>query len=82
MEPHFLLSELCAATLGQSRRKPSSGTILCSERDAAVAHYSLESLGNTVLAREYELALPDEHRLAERLASTRHRLLSSWTEKR
>jgi predicted nuclease of restriction endonuclease-like (RecB) superfamily len=40
---------------------PPVGLILCSERDAAVAHYSLESLGNTVLAREYELALPDEH---------------------
>jgi predicted nuclease of restriction endonuclease-like (RecB) superfamily len=60
---------------------PPVGLILCSERDAAVAHYSLESLGNTVLAREYELALPDEHRLAERLALTRNRLLSSRTEK-
>jgi hypothetical protein len=44
--------------------KSSVGLILCSERDAAVAQYSLESLGNTVLAREYEPALPDEHRLA------------------
>jgi hypothetical protein len=31
---------------------PPVGLILCSERDAAVAHYSLESLGNTLLARE------------------------------
>jgi predicted nuclease of restriction endonuclease-like (RecB) superfamily len=60
---------------------PPVGLILCSEHDAAVAHYSLESLGNTVLAREYELALPDEHRLAERLALTRNRLLSSRTER-
>jgi predicted nuclease of restriction endonuclease-like (RecB) superfamily len=60
---------------------PPVGLILCSERDAAVAHYSLESLGNTVLAREYELALPDEHRLAERLALTRNRLLLSRTER-
>jgi hypothetical protein len=59
---------------------PLAGLILCSERDAAVAHYSLESLGNMVLAIEYELALPDEHRLAERLALTRsNRLLSSRT---
>jgi predicted nuclease of restriction endonuclease-like (RecB) superfamily len=60
---------------------PPVGLILCSERDAAVAHYSLESLGNTVLAREYELTVPDEHRLAERLALTRNRLLSSRTER-
>jgi YhcG PDDEXK nuclease domain len=33
---------------------PPVGLILCSEHDAAVAHYSLESLGNTVLAREYD----------------------------
>jgi predicted nuclease of restriction endonuclease-like (RecB) superfamily len=56
---------------------PPVGLILCSERDAAVAHYSLAGLRNKVLAREYELALPDEHRLTERLASTRSRLLSS-----
>jgi predicted nuclease of restriction endonuclease-like (RecB) superfamily len=60
---------------------PPVGLILCSERDAAVAHYSLEGLGNTVLAREYEVVLPDEHRLAERLALTRNRLLSSRTER-
>jgi predicted nuclease of restriction endonuclease-like (RecB) superfamily len=60
---------------------PPVGLILCSERGAAVAHYSLESLRNTVVAREYELALPDEHRLAERLALTRNRLLSSRTER-
>jgi len=60
---------------------PPVGLILCSEHDAAVAHYSLESLGNTLLARENELALPDEHRLAERLALTRNRLLSSRTER-
>lgn len=45
---------------------PSVGLTLCSERDAAVAHCSLESLGNTVLAREYELTLPDEHRYLHR----------------
>jgi predicted nuclease of restriction endonuclease-like (RecB) superfamily len=58
---------------------PPVGLILCSERDAAVAHYSLEGLGNKVLAREYELALPDEDQLSEKLASTRIRLLSPQT---
>jgi YhcG PDDEXK nuclease domain len=58
---------------------PPVGLILCSERDAAVAHYSLEGLGNKVLAREYELALPNEDQLSEKLASTRIRLLSPQT---
>ena len=53
---------------------PPVGLILSSENDAAVAHYSLGGLSNTVLAREYQLALPDESRLAERLADTRRRL--------
>jgi predicted nuclease of restriction endonuclease-like (RecB) superfamily len=56
---------------------PPVGLILCSEKDASVARYSLEGLGNTVLAREYELALPNEHRLTEKLESTRSRILSS-----
>ena len=54
---------------------PPVGLILCSERDAAVAHYALEGLRNTVLAREYQLALPDERSLAQQIEETRHRLL-------
>ena len=57
-----------------SDENPPVGLILSSENDAAVAHYSLGGLSNTVLAREYQLALPDESRLAERLADTRRRL--------
>lgn len=53
---------------------PPVGLILCSENDEAVAHYSLEGLTNNVLAREYQLTLPDERRLAERLSKTRKRL--------
>jgi len=53
---------------------PPVGLILCSENDEAVAHYSLEGLTNTVLAREYQLTLPDERRLAERISLTRKRL--------
>jgi len=54
---------------------PPVGLILCSEQDTAVAHYALEGLGNTVLAREYQLALPDESRLAKQIEETRHRFL-------
>ena len=54
---------------------PPVGLILCSERDAAVAHYALEGLRNTVLAREYQLTLPDERRLAQQIEETRHRWL-------
>lgn len=56
---------------------PPVGLILCSEQDSAVAHYALEGLRNTVLAREYQLALPDEGSLAKRIEETRHRLFES-----
>lgn len=54
---------------------PPVGLILCSEKDAAVAHYALEGLRNTVLTREYQLALPEESRLADQIQESRQRLL-------
>jgi hypothetical protein len=53
---------------------PPIGLILCSEHDAAVAHYSLSNLGNQVLSREYQLALPTEEQLAKRLEARRRQL--------
>jgi predicted nuclease of restriction endonuclease-like (RecB) superfamily len=53
---------------------PPVGLILCSEQDAAVAHYALGNLSNKVLAREYQLALPDEARVAELISKTRRSL--------
>lgn len=50
---------------------PPIGLILCSEHDAVVAHYSLANLGNQVLAREYQLALPTEEQLVKRLEARR-----------
>lgn len=50
---------------------PPVGLILCAEKDSAVAHYALGNLRNTVLAREYRLALPDERRLVEEMKKTR-----------
>jgi hypothetical protein len=58
---------------------PPIGLILCSEKDAAVAHYSLGNLTNQVLAREYQLTLPREEELANRLTAAR-RVLASHTE--
>ena len=55
---------------------PPVGLILCSEHDAAVAHYALGNLGNQVLAREYQLTLPQEQELAERLDVRRKQLES------
>ncbi len=52
------------------------GLILCSEHDAAVAHYSLANLGNQVLAREYQLSLPTEEQLVRRLETRRRQLES------
>ncbi len=53
---------------------PPIGLILCSEQDAAVAHYALGNLGNQVLAREYQLALPTEEQLVMRLEAKRRQL--------
>ena len=78
--PDESISELCAATLEHPDENPPVGLILCSEKDVAVAHYSLGGLGKTVLAREYELVLPNQRRLAKKLESTR-RILSAQTEK-
>jgi predicted nuclease of restriction endonuclease-like (RecB) superfamily len=50
---------------------PPVGLILCSEKDASVARYALGNLSNKVLAREYQLALPDEGRVAELIDKTR-----------
>jgi predicted nuclease of restriction endonuclease-like (RecB) superfamily len=55
---------------------PPVGLILCSEKDAAVAHYALGHLSNQVLAREYHLNLPDEAEVAARIDTARRLLLS------
>ncbi len=59
---------------------PPVGLILCSEKDAAVAHYSLGNLSNQVLAREYQLVLPKEGELAQRLSEARRLLLKGSGE--
>ena len=53
---------------------PPVGLILCAQKDEAVAHYSLENLPNKVMAREYQLVLPDEELLAEQLRKTQRAL--------
>ena len=55
---------------------PPVGLILCSEKDAAVAHYALGNLANQVLAREYHLNLPGVAELAARIDAAR-RLLAA-----
>ncbi|MEH2385098.1 MAG: PDDEXK nuclease domain-containing protein [Nostoc sp.] len=49
---------------------PPVWLILCSEKDEAVAHYALENLPN-ILAREYQLKLPDEEKLAAQIEEAR-----------
>lgn len=53
---------------------PPIGLILCEHKDAAVAHYALEGLPNTVLAAEYRAALPSEAALAAEMDRTRRLL--------
>ena len=50
---------------------PSVGLILCAEKNDALAHYTLESLPNEVLAKEYKTVLPDEKVLVEEIEKTR-----------
>ena len=50
---------------------PPVGLILCSEKDEALARYSLDGLPNNVMAGEYRLNLPDEKLLASELDRTR-----------
>jgi len=53
------------------------GLILCSEKDAAVAHYALGRLANQVLTREYQLNLPTEADIAARIGLARRLLANS-----
>lgn len=53
---------------------PPVGIILCSSADTALAHYTLDTLPNKVMAREYQLALPAAKKLEDELAATRKRL--------
>ena len=59
-----------------SHENPPVGLILCSEKDTAVAHYALGNLANQVLAREYQLNLPNAAEIAARIDAAR-RLLSA-----
>jgi predicted nuclease of restriction endonuclease-like (RecB) superfamily len=54
--------------------KPPVGLILCSQKDSAIAKYSLEGLPNKVMASEYKLALPGEKLLAAEIDKARERI--------
>jgi predicted nuclease of restriction endonuclease-like (RecB) superfamily len=53
---------------------PPVGLILCAEKGAAEAHYSLDSLPNKILAAEYQTVLPNEKLIAEELDRSRRAL--------
>jgi hypothetical protein len=53
---------------------PPVGLILCAEKGASEAHYSLDNLPNKVLAAEYKTVLPDEKLFAEELERSRLKL--------
>ncbi|MDQ2919966.1 MAG: PDDEXK nuclease domain-containing protein [Verrucomicrobiota bacterium] len=61
---------------------PPVGLILCTQKDDAVARYSLEGLPNKVVAREYLTALPEEEILAEEIEKTRKQLEMRAARKR
>jgi hypothetical protein len=47
------------------------GLILCSERDDAVARYTLDNLPNKIMAAEYRMRLPEEKRLVAEMEKSR-----------
>ena len=49
---------------------PPVGLIMCAEKDAAVAQYTLEGLPNKVLAAQYKTALPKERELVAEMRQT------------
>jgi predicted nuclease of restriction endonuclease-like (RecB) superfamily len=55
----------------QEEENPPVGLVLCTERDDAVAHYSLKGLTNRVMAREYRIALPKEKKLEQAIEKAR-----------
>jgi predicted nuclease of restriction endonuclease-like (RecB) superfamily len=58
----------------QEGENPPVGLILCTEHDDAVAHYTLNNIGNNMMAREYRLALPKEKKLEEAIEKARKRI--------
>jgi predicted nuclease of restriction endonuclease-like (RecB) superfamily len=57
----------------QPGENPPVGLILCSSADAALVRYTLDSLPNKVMAREYQLVLPAVKKLEAELRKTRAR---------
>ncbi|OAI57099.1 hypothetical protein AYO49_02905 [Verrucomicrobiaceae bacterium SCGC AG-212-N21] len=53
---------------------PPVGLILCSSAGQNIVRYTLDTLPNKVLAKEYRLALPEEQRIADELKKARKRL--------
>jgi predicted nuclease of restriction endonuclease-like (RecB) superfamily len=54
---------------------PPVGLVLCTGKDAAIAHYALEGLPNKVLAAQYRLALPNARTLTARIERAKKDIL-------
>jgi predicted nuclease of restriction endonuclease-like (RecB) superfamily len=63
-----------AAHLTLEGENPPVGLILCSERDDAVARYSMGNLTNKILVAQYKLALPNPRLLEKEIEKTRRML--------
>jgi hypothetical protein len=56
---------------------PPVGLILCAQKDAILAKYSLEGLPNKVIAAEYKMALPKEKKLVSELEKTQKLIMQT-----
>ncbi len=57
-----------------SDENPPVGLILCSSAGKNIVRYTLDTLPTKVMARDYQLALPNEQKLAEELAAARKQI--------
>ena len=57
---------------------PHDGIIFCS---SSLARYTLDTLPNRIMAREYQLALPELKRLEAELRATRRKLVRAGKAK-
>ncbi len=58
---------------------PTIGLILCSDKDDAIAHYSVLKENQKLFASRYKLVLPDEEELRQEIERERHLIESSGT---
>ena len=67
---HMYLNYACEHWTHEGENPPV-GLILCSQKDEAIARYTLDGLPNKILAAEYRTVLSDKQLIADEIEKTR-----------